>query len=182
MPPGIAETTYRDLVLALRRRGVRAIVDASGACLAAVLSAKPLLIKPNVEEAETLLNRALRGDEEVLAAAREIRAMGPDYVVISQGENGAIGVGPRGAWKAIPPKVVARSAVGSGDSMIGGLAIAFNEDMSFQEGLRLGTAAGAATATVPGTHLCSAEQVAALSPDVCVNSIFTPHSKAVASM
>jgi 1-phosphofructokinase family hexose kinase len=182
MPPGVPESTYRDFVLALKRRGMRAIVDASGGCLAAVLSARPLLVKPNVEEAEALLHRRLRNDDEMLAAALEIRDLGPEYVVISQGENGAIGVGPDGAFKAIPPKIAARSTVGSGDSMIGGLAIAFNENASFAEGLRLGTAAGAATATVPGTHLCTSEKVAALSTAVCVNSIFTPRSQAVANM
>lgn len=182
MPPGVSENTYRDLVLALRQRDVRSVVDASGAALAAVLAAKPLLVKPNVEEAETLLGHALRSDQDVLSAAEEIRCMGPQYVVISQGEQGAIGVGPEGAFKAVPPKVRVRSAVGSGDSMIGGLAIALNENMSFEDGLRLGTATGAATATVPGTHLCNAKQVAEFVPAVCVNSIFTARSQAVATM
>jgi 1-phosphofructokinase family hexose kinase len=174
VPPGVPDTIYRDLVTKLSEKGVKTLVDISGAALEAVLSAKPLLVKPNVEEAEALLGRPLGCDEDVVAAALEIRGRGAEYVVISQGESGAIGVGPSGNWKAVAPRVAARSTIGSGDSMIGGLAIAFNEGASFKEGLRLGTATGAATAMVRGTQLCSAAQVEQLlSQGIAVNAIFT---------
>lgn len=168
LPPGLPDTIYQEFVERLR---VRPIVDTSGAPLAAVLPAKPLLVKPNVEEAETLLGRRLAGDRDVLAAADEIRRRGPDYVVISQGADGAIGVAADGAWKVVPPAITTCSTVGSGDSMIAGIAMAFNEGRSFIEGLRLGTATGAATAMVPGTHLCSAAQVAELLPRVVVHAL-----------
>ncbi len=176
VPPGLPDTIYHDFVLSLRAKNVRAIVDTSGAALEAVLPAKPMLIKPNVEEAEALLGRRLLDDNAILGAANEIRGCGPEYVVISQGADGAIGVGPGEAWKAIPPRVAARSTVGSGDSMVAGLAIAFNEGREFAEGLRLGTATGAATAMVPGTHLCSAAQVAQLLPDVVVRILAAAES------
>jgi 1-phosphofructokinase family hexose kinase len=171
VPPGLPDTIYRDVVSSLRARDIRPIVDTSGAPLEAVLAARPLLIKPNVEEAEALLGRQLAGDDATLAAANEIRGRGPEYVVISLGADGAIGVGPEGAWKVTPPAIEARSTVGSGDSMIAGLAIGFNEGLGFVEALRLGTAAGAATAMVAGTQLCSAAQIAHLLPGVAIRSL-----------
>jgi 1-phosphofructokinase family hexose kinase len=171
VPPGLPAAIYRDAANALRERGIRSIVDTSGDALAAVLAARPLLIKPNVEEAEALLGRALPDDGAALRAARELRERGPEYVVISQGAAGAVGVGPEGAWKAVPPAIVACSTVGSGDSMIAGLAIGFNEGRGFVEALRLGTATGAATAMVAGTHLCGAAQVAELLPQVRVSAL-----------
>lgn len=176
VPPGLPDTIYRDFVLSLRAKQIRSIVDTSGAALEAVLGARPMLLKPNVEEAQALLGRVLRNDEAVLDAAEEIRSRGPEYVVISQGADGAIGVGPEGAWKAVPPAVIAHSTVGSGDSMVAGLAIAFNEGGEFSEGLRLGTATGAATAAVPGTHLCDATQVARLAPEVIVRTFVAAKS------
>lgn len=171
VPPGLSQPVYRDLVVALRARGIRPLVDASGPALEAVLGAHPELVKPNVEEVTELLGRTLRNDGEVLDAARELRARGPENVVISQGADGAIALAGSRAWKAIPPKVVERSTIGSGDSMMAGLAIALAEGRSLEEGLRLGTAAGAATAMVPGTRLCAADQVTRLLPLVRVHAL-----------
>lgn len=162
VPPGLPKSIYRDFIRTLNARGVRTIVDTSGEALAAALEAQPALIKPNVTEASELLGHPLLSDVEVLAAARELRARGAEQVVISQGARGAIGLNADGAWKALPPKVQARSTVGSGDSMVAGLAIALDEGKPLIEGLRLGTATGAATAMVPGTRLCRAQDVHAL--------------------
>ena len=170
LPPGIPDEIYHDLVVELRARGVRSIIDTSGSPLEKALSARPLLIKPNVEETEEILGRKLRNDADVFSAAVELRARGAENVVISQGADGAIGLGVGGAWKAIAPSVTARSTVGAGDSMVAGLAIAFNEGSGLREGLRLGSAAGAATAMVAGTQLCEAAEVSALMERVRIES------------
>lgn len=154
VPPGLPSCIYRELVSWLAQRGVHSIVDTSGDALAQALEAKPALIKPNVDEAQEILGRTLRTDDDVLDAARELQQRGAQRVVISQGASGAIGVGPDGYWKAVPPAVDACSTVGSGDSMVAGLAIALNEGGDLKEGLILGTATGAATAMIAGTKLC----------------------------
>jgi 1-phosphofructokinase family hexose kinase len=179
IPPGIGHDVYRELTRRLTARGVDVLVDASGAAFAAVLDARPALVKPNVEEAEELLGRPLRSDDEVLEAAREIRDRGPERVVISQGAEGAIGVDAVGAWKAVAPRVVARSTVGSGDSMMAGLAIALADGQGLVEGLRLGTAAGAATAMVPGTQLCAPDEVSRLLGEVAIRPL-PPYVRSVA--
>jgi fructose-1-phosphate kinase PfkB-like protein len=55
LPPGLSETLYGDLVEWLHARNVRTIVDTSGMPLAHALAARPLLVKPSLEEAEKLL-------------------------------------------------------------------------------------------------------------------------------
>ena len=171
LPPGLDPAIYAQLVTELHARNVGAIVDTSGPALAAVLAAHPLLVKPNVEEAEEILGRRLRNDADVLAAARDLQARGAENVVISQAEEGAIAVGPSGGWKAFAPKVAARSTVGAGDSMVAGLALAFNDQLGIVEGLRLGAAAGAATAMVGGTQLCRSEDVERLRAAVRVEPL-----------
>ncbi len=166
LPPGLPDTTYADLVRWLRSRGIRAVVDTSGAALAHALSARPALVKPDVEEAADVLGRSITDDAEALAAARELCERGAENAVISQGSRGAVGVGPDGAWKAFAPSVVACSTVGSGDSMVAGIAIAFTEGSGLREGLRLGTAAGAGTALSPAAHLCRREDFELLLPRV----------------
>lgn len=171
VPPGLAPTIYRDLILELKARGIKTIVDTSGEALAAALEAGPTLVKPNLEEASALLARSLSDDRDVLSAAQEFRALGAEQVVISQSAHGAIGVTCAGAWKARPPKIEVRSTVGSGDSMVAGLAIALDEGRSLVEGLRLGSATGAATAMVAGTQLCRAADVRTIFEQVAIDEV-----------
>ena len=173
LPPGLPETTYRNLVAWLRERGVRAILDTSGAALAAALAAKPELIKPDLEEAADVLGRTIATDGDAIDAANELRRLGAQNVVISQGAAGAVAAGPGGSWKAVAPSVAPRSTVGSGDSMVAGLAIAFSEHAGLVEGLRLGTAAGAGTAASPAAHLCRREDFDELLPRVVVAELTT---------
>lgn len=171
VPPGLPVTIYRDLIIALQARGISCVVDTSGEALAAALEARPVLVKPNVEEASELLARSVLTDDDALAAAHDIRALGAQQVVISQAARGAIGVNASGAWKAVPPKIEACSTVGSGDSMVAGLAIAIDEGSPLMEGLRWGTAAGAATAMMAGTQLCRAADVYKLLPAVQLHEL-----------
>lgn len=168
LPPGLPVETYRELCGWLRERGARVFLDTSGPPLDAALASKPWLVKPDIEEAQELLGYTITSDADALRAASELRARGPRYVVISQGKNGAVGVGPEGAWKTVAPLVAAQSTVGSGDSMVAGLAIAFAEDRGLAEGLRLGCAAGAATALRIGTHLCDVADIERLLAEVTV--------------
>ncbi len=137
----------------LHTHDMRTIVDTSGTPLAHALAARPLLVNPSLEEAEKLLGRPLPDTASVVAAAHELQERGAAFVVISRGEDGAIGLDAEGAWEARPPAVAACSTVGSGDSMVAALAIAFNEGLPFAEGLRLGSTDGAATAMTHGTQL-----------------------------
>lgn len=168
VPPGLPLTVYGELVEWLHSRGVRAVVDASGAALESALLAKPELIKPNVEEAVELLGRPIADDDDALAAAATFRSLGAERVVISQGARGAIGLDATGAWKVHAPAVLVRSTVGSGDSMVAGLAMALADGRGLAEGLRLGAAAGAATSMVRGTQLCAPAEVERLLSDVSV--------------
>jgi 1-phosphofructokinase family hexose kinase len=159
IPPGLASTTYHDLVVWLKSRGVRTVVDTSGAALAEVVTACPTVVKPNAEEAAEIVGFPVVSDDDALRAARELQRRGVENVVISMGADGAIGLDDTESFKVIPPPVTAKSTVGSGDSMVAGLAIAFAERSGLEEGLRLGTAAGAATAMLEGTHLCRRKDV-----------------------
>jgi fructose-1-phosphate kinase PfkB-like protein len=73
--------------------------------------------------------------------------------------------------KVRSPEVERRSTVGSGDSLVAGVAVALARGDTLDDGLRLGTAAGAATAMSPGTALGTAEDVAILLPRVQIEAI-----------
>lgn len=166
LPPGIAADTYARQVRAAKAQGVKVILDSDGSALREGLAALPDLIKPNVAEAERLLERKLTGLTAIRDAARELAAPGIRTVVISMGAEGALCVEGNRTWRVHPLEVKRKSTVGSGDSMVAGLAVALARGAPIDEGLRLGTAAGAATAMTPGTALGSPEDVAKLLPQV----------------
>ena len=171
LPPGVPADLYATYVRLARSRGIRTIVDTGGEPLRLGVEARPYLIKPNVAEAERLLGRPLPDLAAIIEGARELARRGIPVVVVSMGPQGAICVQGDRLWRAIAPRVERRSTVGPGDSFVAGLAVALVRDDDIVEGLRLGSAAGAATASTPGTTLGSAQAVAALLPQVRVEEL-----------
>jgi 1-phosphofructokinase family hexose kinase len=166
LPPGVPHDVYARLFADAARLGVHTVLDADGDTLRRGLAARPSLIKPNVEEAEALLGRRLPDTQAIVWAARELLAQGPRAVVVSMGSRGSICATAERTLHAIPPPVERHSTVGSGDSLVAGLAIALASGWDIVEGLRIGTAAGAATAMIHGTQLGTREDTERLAPAV----------------
>jgi 1-phosphofructokinase len=171
LPAGVPVTIYRDLITLAHAAGVPAILDADGPVLAEALPAKPTLVKPNRAEAERLLGRPLPTRADLIQAARELTTKGPRIVVISDGAKGAVLASDQGTWWATPPAITAGSAVGAGDSMVAGFALALATGQSPAEALRIATAAGTATASLPGTQVCSQKDVEQFLSGVQIESI-----------
>jgi 1-phosphofructokinase family hexose kinase len=166
LPRGLRADLYATYIRAATEHGVKTILDADGEPFRLGLAARPYLVKPNVAEAERLLGRSLPDLPAVIEAAREIAASGIEIVVISMGGQGAVCACGGKVWRAVPPPVEQYSPVGAGDSLVAGLAVALARGEPIEEGLRLGTAAGAATAMTPGTGQGAAAQVVTLQPRV----------------
>jgi 1-phosphofructokinase family hexose kinase len=171
LPPGVPSDVYAHILREASRRGVRTILDADGETLRLGVVGRPDVIKPNTKEAEAMLGRPLPDVDAVVAAARELLASAPRAVVISMGSRGSICATPGRVIHALPPKVERRSTVGSGDSLVAGLAIALAEGKEIVDGLRLGTAAGAATAMTTGTALGTPEDIERLLPAVDLRDV-----------
>jgi 1-phosphofructokinase family hexose kinase len=171
LPPGVPHDVYASLLSQASRVGVQTILDADGDTLRHGLAGRPALIKPNVAEAEALLGRGLPDQAAIIAAARELLTRGPRAVVISMGSRGSICATAGRVLHAIPPPVERHSTVGSGDSLVAGMAIALAEGADLVDGLRLGTAAGAATAMTHGTELGTREDIERLAPGVDVREL-----------
>jgi 1-phosphofructokinase family hexose kinase len=171
LPPGMSDDAYAGFIATAHEHGIAVILDAHGEPLRLGVAARPDVIKPNVREAERLLGRSLPDEAAVIAAARELSLCGIRTVVISMGAEGAVCASGARAWRVRSPPVEARSTVGSGDSMVAGIAIGLARGDAVVDGLRLGAAAGAATAMTRGTALGTADEVAELLPRVLVEAI-----------
>jgi 1-phosphofructokinase family hexose kinase len=171
LPPGVPDDVYARYIRLARSVGVQTILDADGEPLRLGVKAAPSLIKPNRAEAERLVGRPLLDMAAVREAGREIVAQGVETCVISLGAEGAVCTHGERAWLAVPPRIGPRSAVGTGDSMVAGLAVSMVQGQDVVEGLRLGTAAGAAAAMTTGTALALPTEIARLLPEVRVREL-----------
>lgn len=81
------------------------------------------ILIPNEVEAGMLVGRKLEGDEDVVAAAHELQARGPQTVVITLGSRGVLVVDGDQPPQFIPAqKVQAVDTTGAGDSFVGSFA------------------------------------------------------------
>lgn len=173
LPPGWAPTVYADLIDWVRnaaRSGCPVVVDAAGANLEAALSVGVDGIKPNRDELEALFG-ALPTPEDVLAASEQLRFRGARWVLATLGEDGAVLVGPTGAWFASAPQVTVVSPAGAGDGACACLARGLVRGHPPEEILRNAVAVSAAVVAHPRTAEFDRTVAAALVPKVEVRTL-----------
>jgi len=178
IPPGIPNDIYYSLVSESRRYRVRTILDSAVQWLREGIKARPNLIKPNVSEAEELLETELPTEEAIIRAALDLVKMGIEVAVISRGKDGLIAAARESVVKAVPPLVKVRSTVGAGDCTLAGLSLKLTAGEPLVEACRLGVAMGTAAVLTPGTELCRRDDVERLLPEIEVWEIpAKPRSK-----
>lgn len=162
VPPGMSKEIYRELIEDARTKGLKTALDADSTALRAGVAARPTVVKPNRYELERFVGHELKGEEPLVEAARELIGQGVELVILSDGPHAAYAISAGEVWVATPPAIEAQSAVGAGDSMLGGVLWRLTCGASLEEALAWGVAAGAATAMTPGTELCHLREVKVL--------------------
>ena len=159
LPPGVPADFYARLIHFAHKRKVQVLVDTDGEALEAALDEKPFAVKPNLQEAERLLSRALITRSHFFEAAERIRAMGAQSVVLSLGARGALASDSDGhALEVVPPRVDALCPIGAGDALAAAFVWSLSQGRDFAEAVRWGVAAGTASARLPGVSFASLEQ------------------------
>jgi tagatose 6-phosphate kinase len=187
LPPGLPDDYYALLLARAQAAGVPAVVDTSGAALGPAVAAQPLLVKPNREEAETLVGAPVRSIADAVDAGLLIRGRGARMVAVSLGAEGAVLVTGSGAWQARAAVQVPLNTVGSGDSFVAGFcrvldavvetgecatldAAATHEDVALRA-LIMATACGAANTRTLGAGTIRGDDVVELAATVIVTPL-----------
>lgn len=155
IPPGAPDAIYAELVAISKAANIPTYLDSSKEPLRLGLAAGPFLIKPNKSEVMALVDRHLEGESDFAQAALQISTHNNTIVVLSLGAEGALGAWQGQVCHVQNPRVAARSAVGSGDSMLAGLVYGFTHGMTFEEALIHGVAAGTANTLTLGAGVFS---------------------------
>ncbi|MBS6645320.1 MAG: 1-phosphofructokinase [Clostridiaceae bacterium] len=151
IPKTISDDIYERIMERLQNKGVRIAVDATKDLLMNVLKYRPFLIKPNNHELGEMFGVELHGDEEVIQYAKKLQELGAQNVLVSMAGDGAVLVtGSGDVHKIGVPKGTVKNSVGAGDSMVAGFLAGYLDTGDYGYALRLGTAAGSATAFSDG--------------------------------
>jgi tagatose 6-phosphate kinase len=146
LPPGLAASTYADLITTATRAGVPTLLDTSGEALRLGTAAGPAIVKPNLAEAEAVTGRSQHcGTAGAAAAAADLRSLGATAVVITLGAAGLLAVTSEGTWLATP-RPVSGNPTGAGDAAAAALAHGMVADSPWVE--RTGHAAALGAAAV----------------------------------
>lgn len=146
LPEGVPDDFYARLIAMAREAGVPVLLDSSGEALRRGLAARPHLVKPNRKEFGDLAGGEFHSVSDYIKPLIALSLRYDTIVALSLGAEGALATRGREVWRARSPQVAVRSAVGSGDCMLAGLAYGLTRDFPLAEMLKYGVAAGTANA------------------------------------
>lgn len=93
----------------------------------------------------------LNSNEDIIFYAKKLQEEGARNVLISMAGDGAILITEDGdIFKTDVPKGEVRNSVGAGDSMVAGFIAGYLTNNNYEEALKMGTAAGSASAFSEG--------------------------------
>jgi len=160
IPRGVPYNIYATLIELAREEQVPTVLDTRDQPLEEGVRAKPMMLKPNLQELQDLHGDELSVPDGVLQAARELVQPGINVVFVTLGPQGAIVATEKdGDWLAKPPDIDVVSPVGSGDAAVGGFASAVMDGMDMRRSIARAIGAAAANAATFGACACSREQI-----------------------
>ena len=146
-------TTIEYVAAEAAKRGKRTVLNpAPGAALSPQLLKSLYLITPNETEAEIITGIRIHNAETEAEAARSIRAMGVQNVIITLGSRGAYICNDRFDEAVPAQKVRAVDTTAAGDVFNGALVVALSEGKSLEEAVRFASRASAISVTRMGAQ------------------------------
>lgn len=144
--PGLDQDIISQIVDICIEKEADFVVDISGEKLLDLISRKPLLIKPNIDELGELFGIEFKSIKEIIPYGKKCLEMGAKYVIVSMGEEGALFFSSEDIYFA--PRIEGKliNSVGAGDSMLAGFVGSLKEGKDKVESFKISVACGTATA------------------------------------
>ncbi len=151
IPKTLPDDMYSQILLKLKNKSVKTVVDAQGDLLKNTLEYHPFLIKPNHKELSEILKTPINTLEDALMGAEKLQQAGALNVLVTLAEKGAVLLDQNGnRYKITAPKGKLINSVGAGDSTVAGFISGYLATKNFEHALKLGVASGSATAFSEG--------------------------------
>jgi 1-phosphofructokinase family hexose kinase len=177
LPQGCNAHFYADIITHCHKKNARILLDSSGQSLANSIKATPYLIKPNLIEMEALVGYPLTHTTAIINAAQHFIHQGIQVVIVSLGKDGIIAVTQTDAVQLRCDKLPNQELIntlGCGDALMGGLALAYQQNKSFPEALKLGISCATANLFSQEPGRISPQLVNEITAMVRFNSVKNP--------
>ncbi|MCX7890168.1 MAG: 1-phosphofructokinase family hexose kinase [Rhodobacteraceae bacterium] len=162
-PPGVDPDFPVRLSRRLAGRGVRLILDTSGAPLIRVAEGRDaglFALRMNHDEAADLAGHRLETrTESADFAQRLVRDGVAEVVIVARGAEGNVLATRDERLFASAYEVPVKSRVGAGDCFVGAFTLSLARGETIAEALKWGTATASAAVMTPGTKLCTVKDV-----------------------
>lgn len=126
---------YRSLI---EQTTAKVILDVRGRELLDCLPLRPWLVKPNREELAATVGRSLETDDALVDAMTQVRELGAEWIVVSNGSNPLLVMGPEGLTRLTPPQVQVVNPIGCGDALTAGIAARIQAGFMPLDAIRFG--------------------------------------------
>lgn len=126
---------YRTL---MEQTSARVMLDVRGQELLECLPLRPFLVKPNREELATTVGRPLETEQAVIDAMSEVRRRGAEWIVVSNGADPLLVMGPGGLTRLTPPQVRVVNPIGCGDALTAAIAAKIHGGAEPLDAIRFG--------------------------------------------
>ena len=175
LPPGVPDDFYARVARLCRDRGARLVLDASGPALSKALGQGVTWFKPNLRELGELVGEILSTPEQWQAAACRCVDQGmAEMVALTMGHLGALLVTRDAMWSAPPLDIPVASAVGAGDSFVGGMVWGLQKGLLLPDAFAWGVASGSAALLSVTTGLACLADAEGLVPQVQLTKLPRP--------
>ena len=171
LPSGVKPEYYRQLSKAVNPNAKK-IIDTSGDNMIEALKEGAYLVKPNLDELQSVTGVYYDGIDSMIDGCRQLISAGAQNVLLSLGRKGAILTDGNSALFCKSANVAVNSTVGAGDGMIAAASVMIENGESWEEILRSAVAAGTASVTTPGTNLFYREKFLEIYDKIHVEKLF----------
>jgi len=159
-PDGFSSGDFRSLCQTISERGGLLAVDSNSVTYDDIVSVKPFIIKPNLDELKELTGRSLSDKAEIKKVLSELSHSGLKNILLSLGADGLIYYSENFSLHAAAPKVKVLSTVGAGDCTLAGFVLTLLSSYDIPTAIKTATAFGSAAVSLPGTKTpCEKEVV-----------------------
>ncbi|TYQ18097.1 UNVERIFIED_CONTAM: 1-phosphofructokinase/tagatose 6-phosphate kinase [Acetivibrio alkalicellulosi] len=142
LPQGCPNDFYKVLIEKAKFKNTLVILDTSGEFLIEGIKAKPDMIKPNLRELSTIVNKQLTEIDDIVKVCKDIVRSGIAVVTVSMGDKGALLVTKEETLFAKVPSINAVNTIGSGDSLVAAFAVGFQRGYNIDEAFKFAMACG----------------------------------------
>lgn len=169
LPQGFSIDELQQLIKLIQQHGKKVALDTSGKALVAAIECQPWMIKPNTDELVESYQLPAATYAEQKKLFENLAKI--EHVVISMGEDGVNWLHDTHPLHAKAPKVVVKSTVGAGDSLLAGMIHGLINGFSDEETLKTATAIASHAVTQIGFRIPNAETLNQLKAQTTINSL-----------